>query len=332
MRPKTSTNRGAVELPLTYVYAVLIGIVIFIVATRVIAVQGQSADDRNTEQMLSFFDSMIEGFAQNPNTIQSYQAPRADVRLDWEDHTRIIVGRGSSPLRIPVFSERRLGPDLTAWTYPYNVETASSPLLFLSDGSITYRIANLTPQASGARMDISNEIPARAATYGLTIPQGSGFAGGADTRELCIGDLGTSWFGCQIRFVSKQTPYGYLSWGDDWHPIVSYGELFSALFAAGEDEWKSAISSARARDRVNREVLIGRAQLFKDSEVIAGTCDPHYQGAIGNLTVIKTTIAGLSTENPPVDLDAFDPIPSAITNLTQIDRTLTRHDCPAVIR
>ena len=330
MRPRTNTNRGAFELPLTYLYAVLIGIVVFVVATRVIGVQGQSADEANTQLLLEAFDTLISGTAQNPNVIQQVESPRANIDFSWDGQTRIHTDRRSTPLNVPVFSEERIGREISAWTYPYRVETASSPLLFLSDGTITYRIVNQTEAASSLRQAIILESPANADLYGLNLIASSNPSVIESDRDLCISEADGPWNGCEIMFRSSRAPYGYLSWDEDtWYPTVSYGEVFAALFAAEEDAWVAAISSAQARDRINRAVLIGRAELF---DGMRSECDPLYAGAIGNLTRIENTIGGLGPLPGGIDLDEFEPIHSAIANLTDLDRELTRYDCPAVIR
>jgi len=331
MRPKTRSSRGAVELPLTYLYAVLIGIVVFIIATRVIGVQGQSADEANTQLLLEALDTLISGAAQNPNVIQPIES-RADIRFAWDGQARIIIGKRSTPLAIALFSQERLGQGISAWTYPYRVERASSPLLFLSDGTITYRVVNLTSAASASRGDIIRETPANAAAHGLTLIPATNPSIDQNDRDLCIKEDEGPWSGCEIRFRSDRAPYGYLSWDEAmWYPVVSYGEIFAALFAASEDEWLDAITTPQARDRINREVLIKRAELFKPVSPIE--CDDIYEGSIGNLTEINTTIETLQPLNTaPSNLNLFDPIPAAIGNLTDLDRQLTRYDCPVVIR
>jgi hypothetical protein len=333
MRPKTRSSRGAVELPLTYLYAVLIGIVVFIIATRVIGVQGQSADEANTQLLLEALDTLISGAAQNPNVIQPIES-RADIRFAWDGQARIIIGKRSTPLAIALFSQERLGQGISAWTYPYRVERASSPLLFLSDGTITYRVVNLTSAASASRGDIIRETPANAAAHGLTLIPATNPSIDQNDRDLCIKEDDGLWSGCEIRFRSDRAPYGYLSWDEAmWYPVVSYGEIFAALFAASEDEWLDAITTPQARDRINREVLIERAELF-ESAGFRTECVELYEGAIGNLTETNTTITALDsiTEVATIELDVFEPIPSAIENLTSLDRQLTRYDCPVVIR
>jgi hypothetical protein len=331
MRPKTRSSRGAVELPLTYLYAVLIGIVVFIIATRVIGVQGQSADEANTQLLLEALDTLISGAAQNPNVIQPIES-RADIRFAWDGQARIIIGKRSTPLAIALFSQERLGQGISAWTYPYRVERASSPLLFLSDGTITYRVVNLTSAASASRGDIIRETPANAAAHGLTLIPATNPSPDPNDRDLCIKEDDDPWSGCEIRFRSDRAPYGYLSWDEAmWYPVVSYGEIFAALFAASEDEWLDAITTPQARDRINREVLIKRAELFKQVSPIE--CDDIYEGSIGNLTEIKNVVLALESKGAAtIELDVFEPIPSAIENLTVFDRELTRYDCPAVIR
>ena len=336
MRPKTSTNRGAVELPLTYLYAVLIGIVVFIVATRVIGVQGQSADETNTQLVLEAFDRLISGAAQNPNVIQQVQAPRDGLALAWDGQSRIRIGSRTSPLSVPVFSEERLGQPLSAWTYPYRVETASSPLLYLSDGTITYRIVNLSEEAFDPRQDITREAPANAHLYGLDLIGASTASVDPNHRDLCIHEDEDTWAGCELRLRSQEAPYGYLSWpgSDTWYPIVSYGQIFAALFAAGEDEWNDAITTPEARDRINRNVLIQRAELFENNGDFRDECKDIYEASGENLIDIKNTIRDLEQKDDPteIDLDVFEPIPDAIANLRELDRQLTRYDCPPVIR
>lgn len=331
MRPKTSTNKGAVELPLTYLYAVLIGIVVFIVATRVIGVHGQSTDEQNTRLILETINDIIEASAHEPNIIRTIELPRTHILLEWDSNTMVTIGRHRATIGIPVFSHAQLSEQSAAWTYPYRVETASSPLLFLTEKDATlYFIANLTPETESVREAIYRETPRNADVYGLKIVRADRYE--HDRHELCIRHENNTWFDCNVRLISQRAPYGYLSWDDTWYPVVSYGEIFAALFAAGEDEWADAIANAQARDRINRDVLIKRAELFKDGG-FRDECKDIYEASGGNLTAIRDAIELLDPLNSaPSDLHAFAPIPSAITNLSRFDRELTRYDCPTVIR
>ena len=332
MRRKTGSSKGAIELSLTYVYAVLIGIVIFIVATRVIGVQSMSADEQNTRTLLNAFDEIVQASAQDPNLIQQIDVPQANIQFVWDDQTRIRIGRYSSLIWLPVFSEARLGSTISAWTYPYRIDAASSPLLFLSDGTMRYFISNLTPSAEGVRRDIFSETPRNAGTYGLSIGQQTAFT--VAGRNLCIRHAhDTNWYSCKVRLVSSRAPYGYLSWNDDrWYPVSSYGEIFAALFSTGERDWVSAIATAHARDTINREVLMRRTDLFDGFDPI---CDTFYSQARGNLSVVASELTVMRDPAPVVpadiDLDTFIPLRSALANLSAIDRELTRSDCPAVV-
>lgn len=325
--PKMSSNRGAVELPLTYVYAVLIGIVVFIIAARVIGVQGESASAQNEEIILRYLDSVIDGFAADPNVIQNLSLGRMSLELDWTDTGRIIVGSREERLRTPTFSERELsGDSLTAWTYPYGIVGSSVPMLYLSDGSKQYRIVNST--------SLYGEVPVRADLYGLILTYDPAAPlSGDNTRDLCIGDQSSTFNACDLRFVTTDMPFGYLSWsgGTNWYPVYSEGALFAALFSASEQTWVAGMEEVYARDNITRAVLSARAETLRTGTA-EPVCETAYATTVSAFDAIEAAVTFEPTSGAATTLDTdFTDITDQIAALENADLVLIRNDCPEVV-
>lgn len=349
--PRTRSSRGAVELPLTYVYAVLIGIVVFIVATRVVGIQSQSVANENQQRVLTYFDSIIEQFGQNPNTIANLSIPNMKVKLSWDRGSRIIVGSSSALIRFDTFSAPTLSQRIIGWSYPFSVEASSGPLLLLSDGTIEYRIVS-DGSSGGANtaQALKNQEPIDAATYGLTItqasaPRGNTVTGATSQRALCIVSnpsdqlvLNAPNNGCDLVWYTNKAPYGYLTFNEKrWYPTYSYGQVFAGLFAADEAAWNSTIAHAEARDWIARQLLTDRAKKLKDEYASTNGCPSTYGDSVTRLGAINSTINSLVSKESPaprpmaLDLSVFNPIGTNIMKLKQNDRTLIQDGCPAVI-
>lgn len=344
--PKTRSSRGAVELPLTYLYAVLIGIVVFIIAARVIGVQSQNVAAQNQQLVLTYFDSLIEHFGENPNTIENLTIPNLQARLSWDQGSRVSVGSSSAPIRFDTFSEPTLEGRIIGWSYPFAVETPSSPLLMLSDGTIEYRIVN-DAGTDGIASALIGQAPIGREAYGLELVRAqtprttNAPVGVTAQRALCIvsNPPQNPSNGCDLVWYSTKAPYGYLTWtGKRWYPTYSYGMVFAALFAANEQAWNSTIVHAESRDLIERSILASRAEnlsAWYDAHGAKQACQDAYATSVGNLTAMNETIASLRATGSTPQAQALSTwstrISSGVRNLTTTDRTLTQLGCPGVI-
>ena len=281
-------RRGSFQIPLNWIYVIIVGTLVIVLFTRIGFVAIDTGERMNAEEITRYFNSVIEGFAETASQMGVAELDRIEfaILIDESGASRVGYGGQTNLLKGYVFSEPTLRGRISYWSYPFATGYTSSNLLFLSDGSVQY-VFRYHDSDEDFREHLERELPTRYRDFFMIeFREEPSVTQQENPRFICLNASALPNDPCDIIVQSAQDDHGEHLYDFGTiifdpngagveYPYYNLGMVFAAAFAADNRSYHYGMLRPIERHEVLRKVLQNKTRELQ--EISDPPCSTIYE-------------------------------------------------------